>query len=134
MHPAIADFPSLHFYGGEVTSGTRANDRPTPIGFPWPSISIPIAFVSIRDNANLVDLNLVTTEKEGAVGEYDVREPAGRSQLESRRGSKGDVRSNGDVAAALGTSFCNRREAAAVAVALEMLVAGRDVEVRAEGS
>ena len=28
MHPAIAAFPSLHFYGGRVPAGVTAQDRP----------------------------------------------------------------------------------------------------------
>lgn len=50
MHPAISDFPSLHFYDGKVSSGVRASDRPTPQGFPWPTKSGPVAFLRVNDN------------------------------------------------------------------------------------
>ncbi|CAN0209674.1 unnamed protein product, partial [Ectocarpus fasciculatus] len=50
MHPAISDFPSLHFYDGQVTTGIRASDRPTPAGFPWPAASGPVAFVRVSES------------------------------------------------------------------------------------
>lgn len=50
MHPAISDFPSLHFYDGQVTTGIRASDRPTPEGFPWPAASGPVAFVRVSES------------------------------------------------------------------------------------
>ncbi|CAN0484752.1 unnamed protein product, partial [Hapterophycus canaliculatus] len=50
MHPAISDFPSLHFYDGKVSTGVRASDRPTPRGFPWPTTSGPVAFLRVNDN------------------------------------------------------------------------------------
>lgn len=116
MHPAISDFPSLHFYDGQVTSGTRASDRPTPRGFPWPTKAAPVAFVSVADGAHA----------EGGDGFSISR---GRSQLESRGGTEAAVQGGSAASTALGTSYCNRREAEAVAFALELLVAGGDVKV-----
>lgn len=45
MHPAIAQFPSLRFYGGKVSSGVSDVDRPFLQQFPWPSNKIPVALI-----------------------------------------------------------------------------------------
>ena len=47
MHPQIAAFPSLQFYGGKVGSVPTPQDRPVVPGLTWPSSDIPIAFVEI---------------------------------------------------------------------------------------
>ncbi|CAN0399239.1 unnamed protein product, partial [Laminaria digitata] len=122
MHPAIADFPSLHFYDGQVTSGTRASDRPTPRGFPWPTTAAPVAFISVTQGG------FQSPEGEGGGGRG-----RGRGQLESRGGTEAAVQGGSPASAALGTSYCNLREAEAVAFALELLIAGGDVEVRGGG-
>lgn len=143
MHPAIADFPFRHFYGGQVSSGTKAVDRLIPAGFPWPSESIPVAFVSVSDvssygNPDLdeeyddVDVDVDSDVDSDSDGQSVIAAStaSARSQLESRGGNEASTPGSAG-SAALGTSFCNRREAAAIAVALEMIVAGGDVEVGA---
>jgi len=47
MHPQIAAFPSLQFYGGKVGSVPTPQDRPVVPGLAWPSTDVPIAFVEI---------------------------------------------------------------------------------------
>jgi len=47
MHPAIAHFPSISFYGGALRSGTRASSRPPPRGFTWPHPTVGLAFVHV---------------------------------------------------------------------------------------
>lgn len=129
MHPAISDFPSSHFYDGKVSSGIRPADRPTPSGFPWPSETIPIAFVRVNDN----------NSGKGYDSEGDSLGGSGRGQLESRAGVEAAAqgRDGGDSvspsSSTLGTSYCNHREARAVAVALELVVGGGDVEVKGKG-
>lgn len=113
MHPAISDFPSLHFYDGRVSTGIRAADRPPPLGFPWPASSGPVAFVRVTESGG----------ESGAAG------GAGRGQLESRGGTEAAVQGGSLASAALGTSYCNRREAEAVAFALELLLRTGDVQV-----
>lgn len=114
MHPAISDFPSVHFYDGQVSTGIRASDRPPPRGFPWPAASGPVAFVRVNESG-------------GEAGGVGVR----RGQLESRGGTEAAVQGGSFASAALGTSYCNRREAEAVAFALDLLLREGDVEVRA---
>ncbi|CAN0292068.1 unnamed protein product [Ectocarpus sp. 12 AP-2014] len=118
MHPAISDFPSLHFYDGQVTTGIRASDRPTPAGFPWPAASGPVAFVRVSESGG---------EANASVG------GARRGQLESRGGTEAAVQGGSFASAALGTSYCNVREAEAVAFALELLLQEGDVEAEDVG-
>lgn len=48
MHPKIAEFPSTQFYGGKLKSNrTLETDRPIPLGFNWPNLQVPIAFVDV---------------------------------------------------------------------------------------
>ena len=47
MHPKIAEFPSLQFYGGRVRSRVSEGDRPLPRGFDWPNPLIPVAFLDV---------------------------------------------------------------------------------------
>lgn len=152
MHPLIADFSSHHFYGGQVTSGTRPADRPTPRGFPWPRRSIPVAFIRVSDGVRGVSKDVVFSPSEAAEGvdndqngsasHVHTHEDGGsissgrgmgmRGQLERKGGKEAAVQGGdgrGAATAEMGTSFCNRREADAVAFALDMLVAAGDVEV-----
>eukprot|EP00752_Nemacystus_decipiens_P008749 g7810.t1 len=119
MHPAISDFPSVHFYDGQVSTGIRASDRLAPRGFPWPAPSGPVAFVRVDDSGG---------EPSGGGGMG-----SRRGQLESRGGTEAAVQGGSLASAALGTSYCNRREAEAVAFALELLLAEGDVEAEDVG-
>lgn len=155
MHPLISDFPSRHFYGGQVTTGVRSSDRPIPVGFPWPSASTPVAFVRISDRStsvisgggdNLKDETVSTSERAdpldtsrdhdgrprgGGGGQARGTRARGRGQLEMKGGTEFAPGGRGGAAAVgFGTSYSNRREADAVAFALEMIVAAGDVEVR----
>jgi hypothetical protein len=49
MHPAIAQFPSIAFYDGELLSGTPPSARRAPMGFDWPVPAVPLAFVDVAD-------------------------------------------------------------------------------------
>jgi hypothetical protein len=35
MHPLISEFPSAHFYHGQIKDAISASKRPLPKGFPW---------------------------------------------------------------------------------------------------
>jgi len=48
MHPVIREWPSERFYGGELTDGVAAEERPAPIGFVWPNWDAPVAFVPVE--------------------------------------------------------------------------------------
>ncbi|CAN0209608.1 unnamed protein product, partial [Ectocarpus fasciculatus] len=58
---------------------------------------------------------------------------ARRGQLESRGGTEAAVQGGSFASAALGTSYCNVREAEAVAFALELLLGEGDVEAEDVG-
>jgi len=47
MHPAIASFPALHFYDGELSDGVLAAQRTPPASFPWPRQDFPVALVHV---------------------------------------------------------------------------------------
>jgi regulator of nonsense transcripts 1 len=47
MHPEIARFPSEFFYNGKLLSGVNGTARPRPLGFAWPAVNSPVAFVSV---------------------------------------------------------------------------------------
>ncbi|CAM9505335.1 unnamed protein product [Discosporangium mesarthrocarpum] len=115
MHPAIADFSSRQFYGGEVSSEVRPRDRPVPQGFPWPAPSTPVAFIAISNSPWV------------GVG--------GRGELERRGGWEFGkaTRGEGPSSSTMGTSYCNEREANAVARVLEMLLTGEDVKAKDVG-
>ncbi|KAK3269061.1 hypothetical protein CYMTET_22473, partial [Cymbomonas tetramitiformis] len=47
MHPAIAEFPSRHFYASRLANGVSAEDRPAPRGFDWPRAEWPVCFICV---------------------------------------------------------------------------------------
>ena len=47
MHPAIREWPSERFYGGELEDGVTAAERSAPAGFVWPDWDAPVAFVPV---------------------------------------------------------------------------------------
>jgi regulator of nonsense transcripts 1 len=51
MHPALAAFPSMRFYGSRLLSGVSASERAPPRGFAWPAASVPLAFLDVRHGA-----------------------------------------------------------------------------------
>jgi superfamily I DNA and/or RNA helicase len=52
MHPAISSFASDAFYGGKVSDGVSAADRPAPAGLHWPNpLFGPVMFVPSPSNA-----------------------------------------------------------------------------------
>ena len=55
MHPAIALFPSITFYKGELLSGTPPSQRRAPVGFDWPVPAVPMAFVNVEDGQERSD-------------------------------------------------------------------------------
>ena len=47
MHPAIATYPSIAFYGGQIRTGINAKDRQLPRGFELMEFRFPIAFCNV---------------------------------------------------------------------------------------
>ena len=48
MHPAIREWPSERFYGGELEDGISAEEREAPAGFVWPDWNAPVAFIPVE--------------------------------------------------------------------------------------
>lgn len=49
MHPAIAAFPSRHFYDGALLSAPETAQRLRPdVTFPWPDPTSPLCFIHVR--------------------------------------------------------------------------------------
>ena len=59
MHPSIADFPSKHFYNGQLKSGTTENDR-KPI---WQLTPAAVAFLHVAGNGKRVRTSYENTEE-----------------------------------------------------------------------
>jgi len=77
MHPALAAYPSGHFYGGELQTGVSSEQRPIPGGFAWPVPDVPIAFVPVdgaemaegSSQSNTAEVNMVARIVEGFLGQ-----------------------------------------------------------------
>ena len=63
MHPLIAEFPSDSFYRGRVKTGISVRDRMPPLGFPWPQMGTPVAFLD-SSGPERVEGHSYTNEKE----------------------------------------------------------------------
>lgn len=48
MHPAIAAFPRVAFYGCRLFDGVDAGERPPPKGVSWPNCTAPVCFLQAR--------------------------------------------------------------------------------------
>lgn len=47
MHPALAAYPSLTFYGEKLKSGVTGRHRPPPGGINWPDSRVPLVFLPV---------------------------------------------------------------------------------------
>lgn len=47
MHPAIAAYPSMEYYGGLLRSGVRGSKRRPPQGIQWPVPACPVTFLPV---------------------------------------------------------------------------------------
>lgn len=79
MHPAIAEWPSLHFYGGAVRSGVGAAERPPVAGVPWSSPDCPVLFINVEGEER----------RAGGGGGGDRRGAGGRSRDSDSEGGGG---------------------------------------------
>ena len=55
MHPAIAQLPADLFYGGKISSGVSAEQRPPAPGFQWPQPSWPVALLPVYTGGEASD-------------------------------------------------------------------------------
>ncbi|KAL6763891.1 P-loop containing nucleoside triphosphate hydrolase protein [Haematococcus lacustris] len=67
MHPALASFPSAHFYGGRVRDGVTALQRPAPPGLRWPSPLQPIMFLNVHGQESSGEGNSKANSMEAAL-------------------------------------------------------------------
>lgn len=47
MHPALAAYPALNFYGDRLKSGVTGRHRPAPGGINWPDKRVPLVFLPV---------------------------------------------------------------------------------------
>lgn len=110
MHPSIALFPSQHFYGGRLKDGVTADDKPPPLGFPFPAQKNgqvdPIAVIPLNG----------VEERAGMIG--------GGSDAASKTGS-GQSLSN--APSGEGVSFKNTAEAEVAISAAHALLSKGDI-------
>jgi len=71
MHPSIASFPSVAFYGGLLKSGVKPEQRLAPRGYPWPKTWMPLCFESI-----------------GADDGWDLEETQGTSKMNKKEAQR----------------------------------------------
>ncbi|PRW21033.1 regulator of nonsense transcripts 1 (RENT1) [Chlorella sorokiniana] len=112
MHPAIAAFPSQHFYKGRVKSGVQPEDRPPVQGVPWPSPECPVLFIN-------VDGREQRTATSGG------RRSGEQSSDGEDDGGSADASSSSEG----GASYCNPAEAEVAMRALQRLLE-RDAELQ----
>jgi len=50
MHASLLEYPSAYFYNGMVVSASHLikGDIPVRVGFPWPAADVPLAFVNVE--------------------------------------------------------------------------------------
>ena len=48
MHPAIASYPSVASYGGQLRSGVSGQRRRAPQGIAWPIPEAPVVFLPVE--------------------------------------------------------------------------------------
>jgi regulator of nonsense transcripts 1 len=127
MHPEIAMFSSKQFYGGEVTSEVKPEDRPTPQGFDWPNREVPIAFLNVCPAcADAVILDALEIPSE-LLGADDLENSESFASAESfymnRARDQGfEMRSK-----SVNASFINQAEAAVAVSIIEELLRHGDV-------
>merc|ERR1712232_1540637 len=63
MHPAIAAYPSMQYYGGLLRSGVRGARRRPPQGIQWPVPQAPVTFLPV-DGVESKEGNSFTNEAE----------------------------------------------------------------------
>jgi len=107
MHPAIASFPSAHFYGGRLRDGVTAAAKPVPLGLAWPNPAVPVALLALEEGR----------EERAAVGKSG---GGAASAAATTRGGGGGGDDDGG-------SYRNLPEAAAALRAAHALLAGGDV-------
>ncbi|CAM9522261.1 unnamed protein product [Chrysoparadoxa australica] len=117
-HPMLADFPNMQFYGGSIRSVPKPMDRLPPKGFPWPQEGkiIPAAFLAVKElgiPSLLFSASLGSTRLHCAPSHCRYTSPNSTWPASSPH---------------LGTSWCNRGEAAAVVDSIVMLLEGGDIE------
>ena len=72
MHPCISEFPSMIFYEGKLKNGVPVRDRPTPMGFPWPNKTKPLAFVTTPKDTREQGSRSKKNVKEGEIVKHVV--------------------------------------------------------------
>merc|ERR1712187_774947 len=81
MHPAIAAFPAMEFYGGELRSGVSGVMRKAPKGIVWPQEWAAVAFLPIssveqkegNSYVNDAEASMVDTVLHGVLNCGDVK-------------------------------------------------------------
>ncbi|KAI8467725.1 MAG: P-loop containing nucleoside triphosphate hydrolase protein [Monoraphidium minutum] len=105
MHPAIAEFPSAHFYEGKLRSGVTAAQRPPARGVAWPAAGAPLAVLRVEGREERADTGGSRAQRVAA-------------QALAERGGGGGRG---------GGSYRNTEEARAALAAVEALAGGGDV-------
>lgn len=56
MHASLLEYPSAYFYNGMVVSASHLikGDIPVRVGFPWPAAGLPLAFVNVEGDLEVM--------------------------------------------------------------------------------